>query len=85
MTSRPLADAEQIKYQFSKLPIIIIGVTGNVIEISIAICLEQVIPQKIFRLDICESAHDNEMIVQLALIASVLDNCARELHSQRLY
>ena len=66
-------------YQFSKMPMIILGVMGNVLEISIAVCLEQVVPQKIFRLDICESVHEDETIVKLALVASALHDCAQEL------
>ena len=55
---------------------------GNVLEISIAVCLEQVIPQKIFHLDMFESIHDDEMIVKLALVASALHDCARELRHE---
>lgn len=55
---------------------------GNVLEVSIAVCLEQVIVNKIFHLRVLDSVHSSETILKLALIASALRTCSDNLRRE---
>jgi hypothetical protein len=52
---------------------------GNVLEVSVAVCLEKVIMDKVLRFEICDGDNDSETVVKLALIASALKDCAEKL------
>ena len=52
---------------------------GNVLEVSIAVCLEKVIADKVLHFEIYEGHNDDETITKLALIASALRDCADTL------
>ncbi|OCB92122.1 hypothetical protein A7U60_g516 [Sanghuangporus baumii] len=69
-------------YKHSKLPVIIVGVMGNVLEISIGVCLEEVVVDKILHFEVLDSPNRNETVVKLALIASALETCADELRDE---
>lgn len=55
---------------------------GNVIEVSIAVCLEEVIVDKILHFEILNSVHHDETTIKLALIASALKACADKLRAE---
>ncbi|KAI0338807.1 hypothetical protein BDW22DRAFT_1362524 [Trametopsis cervina] len=69
-------------YSHSNFPIILIGNMGNVLEVSIAVCLEEVMVDKILHFEILSSVHYNKTVVKLALIASALKDCANELREE---
>lgn len=52
---------------------------GNVLEVSIAVCLEQVIVDTVLHFKICDSDDDDKTISKLALIALALRSCASTL------
>lgn len=52
---------------------------GTVLEVSIAVCLEKVLTDKILHFEIRDGDDDDETITKLALIASALRDCARKL------
>ncbi|KZT05420.1 uncharacterized protein LAESUDRAFT_656082, partial [Laetiporus sulphureus 93-53] len=60
-------------------PFIILGLPGTVLEVSIAVCLEKILVDKILHFEIHDGDDDDEMITKLALIVSALRDCACEL------
>ncbi|KAL5500936.1 hypothetical protein ACEPAH_9323 [Sanghuangporus vaninii] len=70
------------KFEHSKLPVILVGVMGNVLEISIAVCLEEVIVDKILHFEVLNGHDQDETVVKLALIASALKTCAGKLRRE---
>ncbi|KAL5522203.1 hypothetical protein ACEPAF_2060 [Sanghuangporus sanghuang] len=70
------------KFEHSKLPVILVGVMGNVLEISIAVFLEEVIVDKILHFEVLNGHNQDETVVKLALIASALKTCAGKLQRE---
>ncbi|KAL5534881.1 hypothetical protein ACEPAF_2971 [Sanghuangporus sanghuang] len=54
----------------------------NVLEISIAVCLEQVVVDKILRFEVLNGPNQDETVVNLALIASALKACTDKLKAE---
>lgn len=60
----------------------LIATMGNVLEISIAVCLEEVIVKKILDFEILDDENIDETILKLALIASALKQCGTRLRAE---
>ncbi|KZT05465.1 uncharacterized protein LAESUDRAFT_633945, partial [Laetiporus sulphureus 93-53] len=67
------------RYSSLWFPYIILGIAGTVLEVSIAVCLEKILVDKILHFEIHDGDDDDETITKLALIVSALKGCAREL------
>lgn len=61
------------------MPTIILGIMGPVLEISIGVCLEHVVVDRILHLHLRSSVNDERTILKLALIFSALKECSDSL------
>jgi hypothetical protein len=69
-------------FRFSKFPAILIGLMGNVIEISIVIVIEQIHFRKIFHLELQGDSNTKLDISNLVHVFDALKNCADQLREE---
>jgi hypothetical protein len=67
--------------EYSNFPIVLIGVTANRLEISIAVCVGAIYVSKLLTLDLSSGFHASNNIVCLARVFRVLSICRVDLQT----
>jgi len=67
--------------EYTNFPIVLVGVTANRLETSIAVCVGAIYVSKLLALDLSSGFHASDNIVRLARVFRVLHLCRIELES----